>query len=74
MLLSRFLCLSSVSCAKSSVAARQLQLLLPWAVSVLHKRMTNGLWQQRQLLEAVRVSSSRANVCCRGEGRGRIIE
>ena len=41
MLLSRFLCLSSVSCAKSSAAARQLQPLLPSAV--LHKRMRSGM-------------------------------
>jgi len=50
VLLSRFLCLSSVSCAKSSAAARQLQPLLPSDVCVLHKHMRSGMWQQRQLI------------------------
>jgi hypothetical protein len=43
VLLSRFHCMSSVSCAEALAAARQLQPMLPSYVCVLHKRMRSGM-------------------------------
>ena len=72
MLLSRFLCLSSVSCAESSAAARQLQPLLP--STVLHKRMGSGMWQRRQLISSSPGEQQQGKRVLQGGGGGGIIE